>query len=701
MPNVPERFLDCSGAATRNRVASLVKSAGQVYENDGSKYDVEKLWELSKKLPVERLALEDAQSYLDADSWPGGKTPREVISSKDDEHGHLSRINAADLRHPIILAPGQGMADGMHRLAKAHMLGRDTVPVRSFPSWEDMEDAKVANATGDVLQEAYDALAGIKTAAFEQENAMSDDLFRVLTRLRDSISPREGGSDLEMMGKKAADMWSSGDADSLSDAVVQTVKRAGLNNEKVRRVIEFTNIDAYNREFKKMSSSKVVDFDGGPADPSVIFKDLNTPNSTVSYDAGGNDYSTAPNEKTAGYFSRILGRGKGKQPQQVSMQQAAPNAAPPMAQPTLSPEHAAFAEQYQLEPSMVDDELSAMKEFGMSPSVFEHNLAYLSALQKSYGGPGVSWDEQKWGYPDPTGPMSREIESSSLPKVACRKEKAFEQMFASDGAGYPEENPFGEVMYLKDKLAGHFDEMTDALNQLEVGFQGVNQDLFHQVKQAAMSGHSLSEIVRIWDSVAPDPVFVKMAMGGMLDRLIDNGVFTGEGAVESLQKVAGSRVVNSTHPLVSEFMGYCEVLSKLASIREQRDEVGNAVGDLTEFLKAAGVSAPAAPGAGIDWKGMASNVGSAVGKATKKSFGWAGGAGQLAGSLVGADPNSAISRRLGQAALVGAVGLGANELYRNTLKYNPTWRSGVQKVRQAIPGTDEYYAREYQLATGQ
>jgi len=56
----------------------------------------------------------------------------------------------------------------------------------------------------------------------------------------------------------------------------------------------------------------------------------------------------------------------------------------------------ALTEQYQLDPTHAADVASYSP-----PDALEHNLAFESAMQKDYGGPGVEWDEKKWGRPHP------------------------------------------------------------------------------------------------------------------------------------------------------------------------------------------------------------------------------------------------------------------------------------------------------------
>lgn len=81
------------------------------------------------------------------------------------------------------------------------------------------------------------------------------------------------------------------------------VKSAHLSPEQVKRVIEFANTSAFLDEFKKEGSPhRVIEFSGGPADPSEILKDLNDGGGGTVFDSGSSDYNAPPkeaSEKTA------------------------------------------------------------------------------------------------------------------------------------------------------------------------------------------------------------------------------------------------------------------------------------------------------------------------------------------------------------------------------------------------------------------
>lgn len=82
-------------------------------------------------------------------------------------------------------------------------------------------------------------------------------------------------SHLESLGKTAARMAEAGGT-SLNDAVTQTIGHEKLNSEQVRRVVEFTNIEAFNRKFAALEGPlRAVQIAGGPADPTQVLQSLN------------------------------------------------------------------------------------------------------------------------------------------------------------------------------------------------------------------------------------------------------------------------------------------------------------------------------------------------------------------------------------------------------------------------------------------
>ncbi len=123
---------------------------------------------------------------------------------------------------------------------------------------------------------------------------MSSDLPSQLVLQQHAARP-VSGEELETYGKHAAMCFHSGKYGSLTQAVTETVKCAGLSPEQVRRVVEFTNTHAFLKEFNKTAEPhKYVFFKEGLADPSEVLKDLNDGGGGTVFDRGLADYASPP-----------------------------------------------------------------------------------------------------------------------------------------------------------------------------------------------------------------------------------------------------------------------------------------------------------------------------------------------------------------------------------------------------------------------
>lgn len=87
---------------------------------------VERLWAAAKSLPVKRVPIDEIAEF-DRDCWFDGKAPtcREVAE-------HMKRIQSADLEQPVILSADGMLMDGVHRVAKAWLLGMQTINAVQF-----------------------------------------------------------------------------------------------------------------------------------------------------------------------------------------------------------------------------------------------------------------------------------------------------------------------------------------------------------------------------------------------------------------------------------------------------------------------------------------------------------------------------------------------------------------------------------------
>lgn len=349
---------------------------------------------------------------------------------------------------------------------------------------------------------------------------------------------RVAAGDLEVMGKRASAAWSGGEFRTLGEAVVETVKHAGLSPEQVRRVVEFANTDAFLEAFHKLGSGhRYVDFGHGIlADPREVIRDLNDGGGGSVFDRGTADYD-----------------------------------APPPADKTAS-----------------------------------------------------------------ANPLADEVLMAAFTKEA------------EDAAPEPQwENPAGWVWELRDKLAGANQHLTSMLGGLEVAYADVAGNLYEQVKQAARGGASLGQVVRAWSTVTDDPTYVKVAFQFVAPRLLRESVFQDPQQLQSsIEKTGSARLVNPEHPLVTGFGDYCEVLCKLAEVRQERDRMADKLAKVNYAIKRYGGNLDKLAGA----VGQAFDL---AGKAGRKLTGGSGG------------------EVLGKAALLGGTALGAKGLY-NLASSNPT-----------------------------
>jgi hypothetical protein len=97
-------------------------------KNGFDAWDVDRLVELSKELPVREVDL-NSLDEIDSVYWFDDRLERPTVRRVVD---HARMIEAVDLSHPIILGFDGRVMDGMHRIAKALLLGRETISAVQF-----------------------------------------------------------------------------------------------------------------------------------------------------------------------------------------------------------------------------------------------------------------------------------------------------------------------------------------------------------------------------------------------------------------------------------------------------------------------------------------------------------------------------------------------------------------------------------------
>lgn len=97
---------------------------------------------------------------------------------------------------------------------------------------------------------------------------------------------------LESLGKKAAARYAEC-GQPLTESAAGVIKESGLRlaPEQIKRVVEFTNTSAFLSEFEKAGQVRNVTFDGGPADPGAVIRDLNDGSVPAINQVQSSDYS--------------------------------------------------------------------------------------------------------------------------------------------------------------------------------------------------------------------------------------------------------------------------------------------------------------------------------------------------------------------------------------------------------------------------
>ncbi|SFJ48582.1 hypothetical protein SAMN02799624_04680 [Paenibacillus sp. UNC496MF] len=98
-------------------LARMKHKHGRLIDGRRHYWDVEKLWALSKDLPVRRIKLESIRE-LDQDCWFADSGSRPVPTIRNVAF-HCARIIGANMAYPVLLCAEGRLIDGGHRIARA------------------------------------------------------------------------------------------------------------------------------------------------------------------------------------------------------------------------------------------------------------------------------------------------------------------------------------------------------------------------------------------------------------------------------------------------------------------------------------------------------------------------------------------------------------------------------------------------------
>lgn len=106
---------------------------------DGVRYtwDVRRLWTLAAGLPVEHIPVGSVSAVNENVWFHEGEAPtvRNVVA-------HIKRVLAASTAHPIILNVDGSVMDGLHRVARAMLEGRETIAAVRFTTMPPAQSAE-------------------------------------------------------------------------------------------------------------------------------------------------------------------------------------------------------------------------------------------------------------------------------------------------------------------------------------------------------------------------------------------------------------------------------------------------------------------------------------------------------------------------------------------------------------------------------
>jgi len=113
-------------------------------------WEVERLWEITRSYPSKRVPIGSIHDF-DLVCWFDGErytpTCRAVA-------GHARKIMEAEFEHPVILSAKGHVMDGMHRIAKAWLLGQAFIEAVQFEEDPEPDERIHLGMTQTAITEA-------------------------------------------------------------------------------------------------------------------------------------------------------------------------------------------------------------------------------------------------------------------------------------------------------------------------------------------------------------------------------------------------------------------------------------------------------------------------------------------------------------------------------------------------------------------
>ena len=109
---------------------SLCTMPDSSFSDQKNNWYVNDLWKLASQMPVIQVSVNPLWEMY-KDNWYWFNSPEERIDYDKFLH-HYKRCEEADLNYPILIFPENKIADGVHRLVKAKLLGLETISAILF-----------------------------------------------------------------------------------------------------------------------------------------------------------------------------------------------------------------------------------------------------------------------------------------------------------------------------------------------------------------------------------------------------------------------------------------------------------------------------------------------------------------------------------------------------------------------------------------
>lgn len=243
------------------------------------------------------------------------------------------------------------------------------------------------------------------------------------------------------------------------------------------------------------------------------------------------------------------------------------------------------------------------KEAGLTPEhvkrvvEFANNEAYQDVYRAMDGEHRVVNID---GGPASPGQVLRELEMSdsapALVKSAARAESLrafvpgedeFENYFSKEKTAQEERlqesRPNSQLIHLREKLAAAKSHFMSQLSNVELGYEAAASEMYDMVKQAVLGGTSPAEVSVIYQRVSPSPVFTKLALRTIAQRMEPESIPAVVTSRE-MMKQASEGVINPSHPMVRSFLSFAKIAEQRVELLRCIDEVSTELGRVNRAL---------------------------------------------------------------------------------------------------------------------